>query len=524
PMPLKDMRELLPDPIVAEQALRERLSRITDPELRRDFAKTIELTLKHLAEVARPRKVYLSLADCIRRALANNFAIRVEGYNPAIDTTRIVEAEALFDPQVFFNYTEHRQDRPSAAPELTGTRLNTRSLELGVRKLLPTGMQVETRYSFLRTDTNLAFQAINPSYTNNFIIELRQPLLRGFGLDFNRSRINIARNNRQISMERFSREVQDRLVEVERRYWELVQARQEVSIVAELLAQSEQMLETVSKRTILDTIPGLVPQTAARVAGRKAEFVRVKARLRDAEDRLKNILNDPALSLSDDVEIVPTDSPSVEPLVVDTLQEIQTALEHRTELKEADLQVKNAHIAVGVARNQALPRFDVSFQVTYDGLGSNPDSAWDQLMGGDFIEYLVMLELEWPIGNRGARAALRRARLQQSQAVMALKRIIEDVILDVNLTTRQLQTSYDQIAPSIQEAQASADHIRMLQLRKEAMDPNTLNLILNAQETLAAARRSLLQALVGYNIAIVNLERSKGTLLNYNNVVLADSR
>ena len=534
---LKDMRELLPDPTVAEKMLGDRLARLEAivaerpaPAYRRVFSwfkKAAALTEGHLAEIKRERQVYMSLGECIRRALANNYGIRFEGYFPAIEVTRIVESEARFDPQVFFNFTEDKQDRPSSVPQLQGTFLETRSFNGGLRTLLPTGMQVEGRYSFVRSESDLAFQTINPSYTSNYALQLRQPMLRGFGLDFNRSQINVARNNHKISMERFSRQVQEILLEVERRYWELVQARREVPVQAELLAQSEQTLEVVEARLHLDTIPAATAQTRARVARLEGDFVVIKARLRDAEDRLKSILNDPELNLADDVEIVPTDDPSAGPIgagPTDVLAAVQSALEYRTELREARLAVANTGIGVGVAKNQALPQLDVSFQVNYSGLGADADAAWDQLHGSDFIDYVVMVEVEWPIGNRGPRAALRRARLEQSQSLMAVKRVTEEVIVDVDLTAREVQTSYDQIEPSVTQALASADQIWVLNLRQERMDQTTLNTSFAAEENLAVARRSLLRALVGYNVAIVNLERAKGTLLEYNNVVLSDGR
>jgi len=525
--PMKDMRELLPDPTAASRTLTDRLERIRDAERLSAFRATKKLTEQHLAEIERANTVYLSLAECVRRALANNLAIRFEGYSPAIETTRIVEAEAQFDPQVFFNFTENKQNLPTGVPEIAGTTTDTRSINTGLGKLLATGATVQAGYGFSRTDTDTdltgEWGSLDPAYTNNYALEIRQPLLRNFGIDFNRAQIRISRNNHEISVERFRRQAQDTLLEVESRYWELVQARRQVSIAAEVLAEAEALLDTVEKRVIFDSIPAQIPQTEARVAERQAEYVRAKAAVHDAEDRLKNVLNDPQLNAAEDLEIVPTENPVLEPMVVDTLAELQTALESRSELREAELQIKNAHIALGVARNQALPRFDVTFRTTFNSLGSNPDDAWDKLNAADFIEYMVMLEFEWPIGNRGPRAAVRRARLEQSQALVGLKRATEEIILSVNLAVRDLQTSFNEIMPNIQQAQASAEFIRMLQLRKETMDANTLNTIFGSQESLAAARVRLLQALVGYNIAIVNLERSKGTLLKYNNVVLTEA-
>jgi hypothetical protein len=43
---------------------------------------------------------------------------------------------------------------------------------------------------------------------------------------------------------------------------------------------------------------------------------------------------------------------------------------------------------------------------------------------------------------------------------------------------------------------------------------------LNARQSLAGARRAMLGAMVEYNISIVDLERAKGSLLQYHNVAI----
>jgi outer membrane protein len=212
--------------------------------------------------------------------------------------------------------------------------------------------------------------------------------------------------------------------------------------------------------------------------------------------------------------------PSIEPVVIDQMGELTAALQHREELTEARLAIEQAQIGIGVAKNQALPRLDLLFRYVVDGLGGNPDQAFSQLSKNDFHEYVIQLEFEWPIGNRGPEAALRRARLQQAQAIAAHRDAIENVISEVNIAIRDLQSNFDQIGPNFRSALASQEQLRATVIRAERRDPATLEVELSAHEQLATARASLLQALVNYNIALINLERTKGTLLRYNNIVL----
>ena len=58
----------------------------------------------------------------------------------------------------------------------------------------------------------------------------------------------------------------------------------------------------------------------------------------------------------------------------------------------------------------------------------------------------------------------------------------------------------------------------------ERLSAETLDVQLNRQQQLAAARISENQALAEYNIALEQLERAKGTLLRYNNIILQEEK
>jgi len=480
-----------------------------------------ESILRRVESIRRPHQVRLSLRDCIERTLRNSYAIRATGYGPAIETTRVVEAEAQFDAVYFLNFSKEEQDRPSSS-QIQSTFTDNRIFNTGVRKLLATGSQVSASYAVTRTYTDLSFQTLNPAWFNQLIFELRQPLLRGFGLDYNRSQIELYKIDRRISMEQFRRDLQQTLLNVEQAYWQLKQVRADVVVLARLLAAFELIDEIIEKRREFDTYVIQRGQVQSRLQLREAEFVSRRARVFDQEDVLKALMNDPDLNLAADVEIIPTDEFTLDPLALDRLGEVQAALENRPELKESRLRVEQTRVALGAAKNQSLPKFDVAFRYFVDGLGGNWDRAFSQLSENDYSEYYVLLEFEWPIGNRGPEAAVRRARLQQSQALATYAAQIERVIQEVHTAVRNVRVSFEQIPSALRSAQASLDQLEATKARQLSKDPANLEVELTATEALATARTSLAAILFNYSVAIVTLEQLKGTLLKYDNVELRD--
>lgn len=477
--------------------------------------------LAQIDSIRRTKQVHLTLEEAIRRALANNYAIQTLSYDPAIATTRVVEEQARFDALLFASVLNRKVDQPTANT-LFSTGADFFTLEAGIRKLLPAGTRVEGKYELSRAKQSFAFQTLNPAYTSRFSLAFEQPLLRGFGLEVNRSGILIAKNNRRISDFTFRDNVEAILQAVEQQYWRLVQARRNLVIRAREVADFEAIREYVVARQDFDMSPVNLHTTEAQLTEVRTNFVADRSAVFDAEDELIALLNDPKISLADNIELIPDDSPHLERIIVDPLAEAQAALNNRPDIAAKELEVANMKINVGVAENSEQPLVNLSFTVTAQGLGANADLSFDDVTGGNFLSYDVGVRVELPIGNRGLRAGTRRAQLQQARVVADLKTTLEEAIKKVNLAVRAVETSYELLAPAYESLEARQREVNSHIARAERKDYATLTTELAAWRSLAATRRAIFNVMVNYNLAISALEREKGTLLKYNNIVISN--
>ncbi|MHC4672263.1 MAG: TolC family protein [Planctomycetota bacterium] len=536
-----------PKSTLSAEAIAEILDQIVDPRheierINREMAKPdlesldkwkYQRELLHLNSIKRPKQIPLKLSEVIHKTLQNNYIIQTKAYNPAIEATNIVEAEAQFDAVFFANITHDKQDRPTSS-QLFGTETDNRILESGVRKLLSTGANVRASYSMTRTKSNLVFQTLNPSYFNNFMFELRQPFLRGFGTDYTRAQIELSILDRHTSVQDLKNEIENTLFEAEKAYWVLSHDRRTITLLAKLLSELELLHHYLEQRykAGYDVYYVQLNLARSRLATWMAEFATMQNVVKNSEEVLKVLMNDPDLNLARyDIEIIPTDTPTIEPTTLDEYGEVADALANRPDLHQARLDIDKAKLAIGVAKNQALPRLDATFRYIIDGLGGNWHAAFSQASEMDFEEYYTGLQFEWPIGNRGPEAALKRARLQEAQAIARHRSTIEGVIFEVKTTILRLQNAYQQIDTRLEQVRALEGEVRAIQDRQERRDPPALDLEINAHEQLLSARRSLLDAVIadfpessgsfkGYNVRLVELEKKKGTLLRYNNIVI----
>ncbi len=519
----------LPDPAQAADVFKKRLEATRlSVSIKREYERIYQDASTYIKQIERPKVFQLSLGDALRRSLAHNYAIKIDGYAPAISTAQVVQSEAAFDMAFFANASRNNADQPQ--PLLIRTPLAQRSFENdttivngGIRKLLATGATATLTQQMTRLNNpSTEYTSYNPLWSQNFIAELRQPVLRNFGIDFNRAQINIRKNEREANRESFRARVIDTLNNTERAYWALVAARRDVTASAELLAEAVLTLSQVQARIDFDAYQTLLYRSQAAVKAREFEYIDVKNRVRNAEDQLLNLLNDPDLPLSADYEIIPIDNPTTISILRDRFQAVETAIERRPEILRARYAVDTTRIQLGVAKNQALPRLDAVYRMTLNGVGGNADQGFDEMTSGNFIDQFVGVEFQWNFGERAERAGIRISKLQQSQAVVAYKKALDDVITDCRVALRNLDTNFEQIRPSHDAVIASSENLRSLQERQERKSPEELNTILGAQFDLASARRALLQSIVNYNQGIVDVERAKGTLLDYDNVILAE--
>lgn len=514
----------LPDPAKAPEVLDKRMQLTTFGQdlIEREYVNIYKQTKDLIREIDRSQKTRLSLDDALRRALENNYQIRNDSFSPAISVAQTVQAEAVFDTVFFANINRDNTDQPTPSALLASER-DTTSISGGIRKLLATGASVTLSENLVRTDNpGFQFQVLNPAYTTAFIAELRQPLLRNFGIDFNRSQINIRKNEEIINREQFRATITQILNDTETAYWNLVFARRNVVISAEILAQARLTFEQVSARSDFDAYRTLQKQSEANLRAREFQYIDVKNAVFNAQDQLLNLLNDPDLPLSTDFEIIPVDEPIVVEIERDRAAAVETALLRRPEVIQARHGVDIARINLGIAKNQALPTLDFVYRATMTGLGGTFDEGFDQQTTNNFIDQFVGIEFAWSFGERAERAGIRVAAFQQSQSVLTYKQALDNVITDCRVALRNLDNNYEQLVPSHLGLVAAAENLRSLQERQERKSPAELDAVFNAQGRLADTRRALLQSAVEYNTGIVNVERAKGTLLEYNNVQISE--
>jgi len=467
-------------------------------------------------------RIFLSLDEAIMRTLANSMDIRVVSFDPAVSRQEMVKAAAEFDYVVFGRWDYDRADTEPASVFASG-EVRTRTYEAGIQQDTITGAQWRLSWSMTQTLDDSTFSTLNEQWDNRIVLELAQPLLRDAWPEVNLAGVKIARLSHTADMQAFRQRVEEIVTEVISAYWALIQARRDRQIQQELLDRTIETRQRIDKRRAMDATEVEFMQSQAAVETRRASLIRSETIVSDAQDRLVRLLGDSQLNLLTDCEVVPTTRPNVELVRVDQADQLLAALRHNPLLAQARTAVEVSAVNVAVARNGMLPRLDLSASVTADGLDSTPHEAREDLETGDFVGYNISLRAEYPIGNRQRIAEYRAQRLARLKAIATMQNTADLVAQQVRQQIRQIATTYQEMKAQQRAVEASRNQLEALEATEELrpLSPEFLQVKLAAQEDLANAQRAELAAVVNYNIALAELARAAGTILELHRVRIA---
>ncbi len=459
------------------------------------------------------------------RTLNHSAQVKVFSDLPLIRQTAITEACAAFDWNAFMNTRWDDTSDPVGNVLTTGgadryqNNQWTGTAGLGRRNYY--GGRVEIAQDLGHQNTNSTFFQPNNQGTSRLRLSYVQPLMQGRGRVYNQSLIVLAKIDTSIAKDEFSRQLQSHLLEVTRAYWAFYLERAALVQKRRLLERAESIQTSLQARSGVDIVGSQLTRVNAAVTNRRADLVRAEMAVRNAQDRIQALVNDPEFGMTYNLEMVPTDLPIRYSTNMEVGDVLSTAMQKRPEVEQAIKQIKAACVRLGMSKNELLPQFDFIAETYVAGLRGRSDigRAWtDQFETGE-PSYAVGFAYQMPIGNRIAKARLQRRQLEVRQLQNQFNATVETLLMETKVAIREVRTSEQEFQANyiaMQAAEARLDNIEQRWNHLPGQDGSIglyLEDLLDAQSQLTAAEFEFTRALTTYNLSLMNLKRASGTLL-----------
>lgn len=459
----------------------------------------------------------------------------VEGVLAAFDTqfTTNVFWDKIDTPTNVRSGSVFEDFRPSVLQQDLGT------FQAQLAKTAATGATFALTHNVRYEWSNVGIRQFPSDWQTNIEAEFRQPLLQGFGTQFNRiagpgsipgfyNGVMIARLRTDIALTEFEEAVRNLARDVERAYWELYYAYRRLDAVVAGRDSSLQTWRQVYAKYVVGARGG----GAQDEAQARQQYFLFRSAVEEAlsslyrtENNLRYIMG---LAATDGRLIRPADEPTTADVDFDWFEIHCEALVRSVELRRQKWVVKQRELELIAAKNYLLPRLDAVGQYRWLGLGDeliDPDNdesnAYGSMTGGDFQEWRLGLELRVPLGFRREMAGVRNAQLNLSRERAVLQEQELELSHQMASAVRELEDSYQLTQTNFNRRMAAKKEVDAVAAAYE-QGTVTLDLLLLAQQRLAEAENDYYRSLIDYNQAIAGVHFRKGSLLEYNDVYLAE--
>ena len=469
----------------------------------------------------------VNLDNVVLMALQRAPELQVLNTEPEVQRTLIDQNIAAFDWGTFVNTAWNDTSVPVGSLLQTGTaggrfEETQLSVEGGITKLLATGGDIRVGQSFGRLDNNSLFLTPNDQGISRLVIDYRQPLFRGAGKRYTQRQIVLARLDFEQIQNQSTQRIQEYLVEVVSAYWQLYQARAVLVQTRRSYDRAIELLIRLRNSPGIDVTNDQIFRAEAAAGSRKSDAIRAEYEVRNAQDILVNLTVGPDSQETNFLELIPEPMvlPEYVPNDLETLAYV--ALRNRPEIGEAIARIKTGETLEYIAVNELLPQLDAILSTSLNGLRGDFDAFGafsNQFRRGD-PSYSVGFEFALPVGNRAAKSAVQRQQLQTKIFTQQFEKSVGDVVLDVRIAARNLERLNSEMQNNFRALQKSAQELEQIRTRQELLldEGKTASFyvenLLASQARLTQAEGRLLTSQTEHAIALIDLKRATGELLN----------
>ena len=495
---------------------------------------------QHLSDYVVDGKLTLSLHDAIILTLENNTQIRMNELQIENEKYSLLRNYQPFDPSIIASFNPQRSVQQSSTQLAGASTLSslTQTGQLTYSQTFETGTNVQASFNEVRSSTNSNFYFLNPYITSGLSFQFTQPLLRNRGLFPNRALIVIARRNLQQSRTVFEEQVNDAIQQAVIQYWNVIQAAGNLDVQRKALEEADASYKHDKRALELGALSPLdIYRSESTVASRRVDVIQGEYFLKQQEDTLRLTIGADLDPYFRALDLVLTEKPeaSGEMVNLDAPTALQQAIARRPELDGVRLALANDSTGIRLAHNQLEPDLSLTGSYASNGLGGNQvdsttgqviatgglSASLSQLFGFGYPTYSATLALTLPIRHRAAQAQLGNALVSRQQDLYTQRQLQERLTLEVSNAVHQLE----QAKLSVAAANVSLDLAKKnlaAEQRKYELGSETIFFVLDAQNQLAVAEQSLLQAQVGYQLSLAGVDHATGGLLDRYQVQIAE--
>lgn len=473
--------------------------------------KTLDATAGfELSERVAPQTTLaITLEDARSAVLQNQLEVRLQRLPPQIARETLVVEQSRFDAVFTGQYSERKSTSFSKAESRGQTTALSTTIPLRTGGSVTVSIPLST-----------SKDGTQDIHAASATLDFSQPLLRNGGFLVNTAGIRTAELSTQIADANAKLVVINYLANVDRAYWRHWAAGRNLDVRYEQYQFADKQRYNAKEMAAAGLVAKVEIIRADSGRARRVEDIIIAENTRRFTEReLKRIMNRTDLPLGGNQTLISATEPSLVQYFIDPDKVYSQALTNRMDLLEAQLQVAIDSLSSEVARHQLLPLFSFDFSYTLKNFDTDRTAVLENLADNEYPDWVAGVTVEWPLGNRAAKARLQRSVLQKTFSLETLDLRRRQIETDVRNTVDQLNQSWQRILAAQTETRI-AQTIYNAELEQFKLGMNTSTNVLDAAQYIANAKTREINAIADYEIAKVELAYAAGVTLGHARVAL----
>jgi outer membrane protein TolC len=488
----------------------------------------LALSLRVGAQQANVGTNSLRLKEFLQLVLDRNESVQLRRLEMEIADRRWKGEYGAFEPDFVIAASREENKRENTAEQRRSLRIGVFEEEnnvyrTGLEGLVPSGAKVRLGYTMRDLNNNLQDPRVNSGTitTNGPKIDefqsfagvsVTQPVLKGFGTTATFANLRLAALGSEVAYQEYRRQLMETIATAEAAYWNLFMMQEQVkyfrdsiSVAASLVNDNRVRLEAGrgSELEVLEADAGL--------ALRKSKLAEAEQKRKEAELQMRTLYSDSAFAARPVLEA--SDRPVLDSTQPEFLNSAEAAFDLNPDYQAQLHKMRQEDVRLAYAKNQVLPQLDLSASYGLNGLGSTPSESHRDIERQSFPSFSVGFELHIPLaGNIKARNELEGVRLRKEQALLSLKQIETQIINAVQGAVQKIRSARDS-AENNQRVVAFHESLLKTQLERVEVGKVESRKVLEVEAALFEARNSVLDAMVQYQRAELELELVQGAIL-----------
>ena len=429
--------------------------------------------------------------------------------------------EGIFEPLWQGSFSKQKTNIPNTTDEILTRRQseyqeNTNALTLGMNGLIASGAQWNMQWLNKRTSSSTidTYRDYGFENTNELKLSLEQPILKGYGKEITKAKIDSAKIQGEVDSNKFEQKIMELAGVTIQLYWKLSGLQR----IHQTWEKSLEIAEAALKDTELRALNGKIPQTElmearSAIIAQRGELYNARSKMVEVQNQLLTLIN---VSKSDNREthLVAADNPFGNYRSLLTPEEyLKAVLERWPEYKIAKSNAEKEKVQVRYAKNQLLPQLNMVGSVSSNTLDSEAERAMRQVPDGDFISWSMGLKFSMPMyENTQARSGLNIAELRARQADNELASVVTSLNNSFYSKLEELHGLQEQIK-EYENGLAFKTELFEIEKTKLASGRISLKNLLDKEEDYVNYQRKVLSTVVNYKVAEAALDIAVGDIL-----------